>query len=72
MSGLTEFEHRTADELEFLRGLGAYCARPHNRAELLRKYLTAAAHRIEWGRINKQKAIAMARRLLRNEQGIIP
>ncbi len=72
MSGLSDLEHRTGDELDFLGGLGSYSLRPHRRIDLLRKYLTAAAHRVVWGRINKQKAIARAVRHPRNEQGSRP
>ncbi len=73
MSGLGDFEHRTVDELNFLCGLGSYTLRPRRRVDLLRKYLTAAAHRVEWGRIDRRRAIAAAAaHLVREVQGIIP
>ena len=65
----------TGNEQDFLRGMGTWSVSRHHRrgnmksrAEQLRGYLRSAAHRSDWGAMNKAEVLRTARTLLRIEE----
>ena len=58
MSTSTSFE--TEHEIEFIRSLGSNHESKIPKHKLLQNYITASRKRVNWGAINKWKAIGFA------------
>jgi hypothetical protein len=62
----------TRDEVGFLHGLGThrpldYRREPLTRKQLLAPYLEAARHRVDWGDMDRDTVVQVARNLLTKE-----
>ena len=62
----------TRDEVGFLHGLGThrpldYRRRSLTRPQLLVRYIEAARHRVDWGEMDRDTVVQVARNLLAKE-----
>ena len=70
LSGTRGWE--TRDEVGFLHGLGThrpldYRRESLTRPQLLVRYIEAARHRVDWGDMDRDTVVKVARRLLNEE-----
>lgn len=59
-----ESGYSSANEIEFIDGLGTYARLGMSRGELLRRYISAAAARVDWDGIDGGVVTEYAIRLL--------
>lgn len=61
----------TMAEIDFLRGLGSWSAAGERigRIILLEKYVIASSRRVAWGGIDRERAIAFAKKELKKTNG---
>lgn len=59
--------HTTAQEMEFLDGLGMHREMPGDRKQLLTQYIGAAKKRAKWGDIDRDEVISHAAKLIGTE-----
>jgi len=65
-----ETSHSTENEIKFINNLGTYRPkdqRKESREELLERYLSSCAKRVNWGYIDKSECIRFAKKELKEE-----
>lgn len=60
--------YKTSDEIEFLEGLGSFCAaNKGKRSELLLKYLKSMRSRVRWDEVDYIKVRAIVKDMIKTE-----